>query len=436
MPHRLRRERVGGRRRRRPVRRRGRALRRPSQGAAVPREGRDISGGRGLHRWMRNWIEAQVALAVREAQRGQVRWPTRPGRAAYPTEDPADGRVPSAAGIRLCCNSALLHELDRLRLHPLGERLGLGDALLRGVLAHVLRDLHRAEVRAAHRAEVRQLRAVLRQRLVVELARLVRIEAEVELVLPAELEARLRQRIVADLRAGWPLARSAAWAATLYAMMPSLTSVLFGKAEVLLRRHVAEHRGAVPADHRRADRAGDVVVAGRDVGGERPQRVERRLAAQPQLLLHVVLDQVHRHVAGPFDHRLHVVLPRDLRELAQRRELGHLRLVVRVVARARPQPVAERERDVVRLHDLADVLEMRVEEALAVVREASDSRAQLTDVRHAQHPQRPADQRSAGQQHRANLAADHDPRPASRWRCSICTASRPVSMPPTRRSSV
>ena len=107
---------------------------------------------------------------------------------------------------------------------------------------------------------------------------------------------------------------------------------------------------------------GDVVVARRDVGGERAQRVERRLAAQAQLLVHVVLDQVHRHVAGAFDHRLHVVLPRDLRQLAQRRELGHLRLVVGVEAGAGAQAVAERERDVVRLHDLADVLEVRVEE--------------------------------------------------------------------------
>jgi hypothetical protein len=76
---------------------------------------------------------------------------------------------------------------------------------LRRVVAHILRDFHRAEVRSAHRAEVRELGAVLRQRFVVEFARLVRIEAEIELVVPAELEARLRQRVVADLRAGMAL---------------------------------------------------------------------------------------------------------------------------------------------------------------------------------------------------------------------------------------
>jgi hypothetical protein len=43
---------------------------------------------------------------------------------------------------------------------------------------------------------------VLGQCLVVELLRLLRIEAEVEPVVPAELEARLAQRVVARLRAG------------------------------------------------------------------------------------------------------------------------------------------------------------------------------------------------------------------------------------------
>src|SRR3954471_3939619 len=82
---------------------------------------------------------------------------------------------------------ALLHELDRL----------LVQALL-DVLAHVLGDLHRAEMRPAHRAEVGDLHALLGQRLVVEILRRVRVEPQVELILPAELEARLGHRVVAD----------------------------------------------------------------------------------------------------------------------------------------------------------------------------------------------------------------------------------------------
>ena len=71
-----------------------------------------------------------------------------------------------------------------------------------GEVAHVLADLHRAEVRPAHGAEVGLLGGMLGQRFVVELACLVGVEAEVELVFPAELEARLRQCVVADLRTG------------------------------------------------------------------------------------------------------------------------------------------------------------------------------------------------------------------------------------------
>jgi hypothetical protein len=105
-------------------------------------------------------------------------------------------------------------------------------------------------------------------------------------------------------------------------MMPVLHVVLVRQAQVLLGRDVAEHGGAVPADHRRADAAGDVVVARRDVGGQRAQRVERRLVAPVQLQVHVLLDELHRHMARAFDHDLHVVLPGDLRELAQGLELA------------------------------------------------------------------------------------------------------------------
>src|SRR5256885_10411595 len=44
--------------------------------------------------------------------------------------------------------------------------------------------------------------------------------------------------------------------------------------------------------------AGDVVVAGGDVDGQRAQGVERRLVAVLELLGHVGLDHVHGHVAG------------------------------------------------------------------------------------------------------------------------------------------
>src|SRR3546814_15197434 len=56
--------------------------------------------------------------------------------------------------------------------------------------------------------------------------------------------------------------------------------VAVGQAEMLLGRDVAKHRGAVPADLRGADAAGDMVVARRDVGGEPPELIEGLSAAR------------------------------------------------------------------------------------------------------------------------------------------------------------
>ena len=83
-------------------------------------------------------------------------------------------------------------------------------------------------------------------------------------------------------------------------------------------RHVTEHRAAVPTDHRGADPRCEVVVTGRDICRQWPQRVKRRFVAMLELQVHVLFDQVHRYVARPFDHRLHVVLPGHFRQLTER----------------------------------------------------------------------------------------------------------------------
>ena len=77
---------------------------------------------------------------------------------------------------------------------------------------------------------------------------------------------------------------------------------------------------------RRADAAGDVVVAGKDIRHQRPQHIKRRAMAERALQLHVVFDLIERHVAGPFDHHLHAFAPGTLGEFAERDQLGELRL--------------------------------------------------------------------------------------------------------------
>jgi len=60
---------------------------------------------------------------------------------------------------------------------------------------------------------------------------------------------------------------------------------------------------------RRADRAGNVIVAGRDVGGEWAESVERRFVAPLELFLHVLLNPAHGNMAGAFVHHFHVLFP-------------------------------------------------------------------------------------------------------------------------------
>ena len=134
-----------------------------------------------------------------------------------------------------------------------------------------------------------------------------------------------------------------------------LDVVAVRQAEMLFRRDVAEHGRAVPANLRRADRRGDVIVSRRDIRRKRTERVERRLAAPFELFLHVLLDEMHGHVARPFIHDLDAVVPGDARQFALRLELGELRFVVGISDRTWTQAVAERERHVVLAHDLADL---------------------------------------------------------------------------------
>ncbi len=100
-----------------------------------------------------------------------------------------------------------------------------------------------------------------------EFARLVGIQTEIELIVPAEFEARLGQRVVADLRAGMSLGQIGGVRGDLVGDDAFFHVVLVGQPEMLLGRDIAQHRGAEPAYHRGADRRSDVVIAGRDVHG-------------------------------------------------------------------------------------------------------------------------------------------------------------------------
>ena len=84
---------------------------------------------------------------------------------------------------------SLASQIPRIFLPCLFQARFLVHTLFRGVVAHILRDFHRAEMRAAHRTKVRELGAFLRQGFIVELLGFIRVEAEIELIVPAEFEA-------------------------------------------------------------------------------------------------------------------------------------------------------------------------------------------------------------------------------------------------------
>ena len=73
-----------------------------------------------------------------------------------------------------------------------------------------------------------------------------------------------------------------------------------------------------------------MIITGCDVGSQRPQRVERRLMTVGQFLFHILPNELHGHMAGPFDHHLHIVPPGDPGELPEGFQLGELRGVVGV----------------------------------------------------------------------------------------------------------
>src|SRR5580658_7373594 len=136
--------------------------------------------------------------------------------------------------------------------------------------------------------------------------------------------------------------------------------LLVWQAQMFLWCDVAEHRAAVPAVHRGANGAGDVVVAGSDVSGQRAKSVKGSFVAPLQLFGHVFLDHVDWDMPGAFVHYLSAVRPGALRQVSLRLQLGELRLVIGIRDGAWPQTVADGKAHIVSGHNLADFIPMRV----------------------------------------------------------------------------
>ena len=139
---------------------------------------------------------------------------------------------------------------------------------------------------------------------------------------------------------------------------------------MLFGRDITEHRATKPADHRRANTGRNMVVTGSDVGGQRPQRIKRCFIAALQLLVHIFLDELHRHMPWTFDHALHVMLPGDSGQLTKGFQLTELRCIVGVGDRTGTQAITQRKGHIIGLHDLADIVEVGIKEVFLMMCQA------------------------------------------------------------------
>ena len=107
-----------------------------------------------------------------------------------------------------------------------------------------------------------------------------------------------------------------------------------------------------------------MVVTNADIGHQRPEHIERSIVAQALLQFHVGGDLVERHVTRALDHDLDAGGPSALAQLAQLDHLSGLGGVVGVVEAARAAGVAERDRHVVFVTDLEQLVVELIERVL------------------------------------------------------------------------
>ena len=143
--------------------------------------------------------------------------------------------------------------------------------------------------------------------------------------------------------------------------------ILVRQGEVLLRSDIAEHGGSEPSDLCATDGGSDMVVAWGDVGDKGTEGVEWSLMAMVELTLHVLLDFLQWHVTRTLDESLHVLVPCASDKFAHRVEFGKLCLVVGISDTTRTQAIAQGQCHVILSHDVADVVEVLVEETFLVM---------------------------------------------------------------------
>ena len=133
------------------------------------------------------------------------------------------------------------------------------------------------------------------------------------------------------------------------------------------RGDVADQVGAEAGRLGRADGRGDVVEAGRHVGGDRSQHVVGRAAAHPFLQLDVPLDLVQGDVPRSLHQHLAPHIAPKFGQLAVDDEFLDLGPVAGVMDGPGPEAVSQGEHGVVFLQDGRHPVELLVKRVLALV---------------------------------------------------------------------
>src|SRR5436853_4303256 len=115
-------------------------------------------------------------------------------------------------------------------------------------------------MRTAHTAEVRRFRSLLRESLIMKFTSSFGIQSQIKLVLPSKLETRFADGVVAVLRARMAFGQIGGVGGDFIGNDPVLYVFFVRQPEMFFRCDVTKHGATVPADHGRADRAGDVIV--------------------------------------------------------------------------------------------------------------------------------------------------------------------------------
>jgi hypothetical protein len=122
---------------------------------------------------------------------------------------------------------------------------------------------------------MRQLVCLARQRLIVKCTGCIGIEGQVELILPPKIEPGPRDRIVARAGRGMTLRQIGGVRRDFVSDHTHFDVVAIRESQMLLGLDLTEHRCSKPADHCGTNGRGNVIVPGRNIGGERPECVKR-----------------------------------------------------------------------------------------------------------------------------------------------------------------